>query len=202
MRLAYCTGLRISELAAARYGDIHLSHEGVQCWLKVPLGKGGKPRVVPLNPGLAGQLKAYAEERGLDWALLDPTTPIIGRLDRRANPTDKATVEKPLTPDGLYPAMKGLFEETADAREAHADGNKEQDSHDIQALRRLTPHSLRHTNASHAVNHFGVKLVNVKEDLGHASLGTTSQYVHADQDLRYSEMAGMYQAKRKTPDGG
>lgn len=46
----------------------------------------------------------------------------------------------------------------------------------------LSPHGLRHTAATLALAN-GAPLLRVKEDLGHGSLGTTQQYLHAAKGL-------------------
>ena len=42
----------------------------------------------------------------------------------------------------------------------------------------VSPHWLRHAHASHALDH-GATLAEVQATLGHASVGTTSTYLHA-----------------------
>lgn len=51
----------------------------------------------------------------------------------------------------------------------------------------ITPHWLRHANASHSIDN-GAPISVVRDTLGHASLATTSRYVHA----KPNESAGMY----------
>ena len=50
---------------------------------------------------------------------------------------------------------------------------------------RATPHTLRHTHASHLVN-AGVPTVHVKEVLGHRHLSSTQVYTHATKEDLYS----------------
>lgn len=80
MALLYGTGIRASECATLRSGQMDL----VALTITVR-GKGGHERVIPLNPNLAELLKTYARERGP--AL--PTAPFFrsrygGKLSRGA----------------------------------------------------------------------------------------------------------------------
>jgi integrase/recombinase XerD len=54
-------------------------------------------------------------------------------------------------------------------------------------LRRVSPHCFRHAHASHALDN-GAPVHIVQATLGHASLATTSRYVHA----KPMDSAGMY----------
>jgi len=194
LQLAYCTGLRLAELAAARFGDIaHKNRGGGQYWLRV-LGKGGKPREVPLPGALAEELRRYARERGVAWGVPDSPEPVIGKFRRTAGGGFGAPcVETPFSVSGLHSVLRGFFREAAAARQA-AGGGTEQDGRDALALARMTTHWLRHTHATHALGQ-GAALLLVKENLGHASLATTSVYLHGDKDHRHEAMDKLF---RKT----
>jgi integrase/recombinase XerD len=61
---AYAAGLRVSEVAALRVGDI----DSQRMTLRVAAGKGGKERLVMLSPKLLAVLRAYWKvERPSDW---------------------------------------------------------------------------------------------------------------------------------------
>ena len=47
----------------------------------------------------------------------------------------------------------------------------------MRAKKKITPHSLRHSYATHLIE-AGVDLVQVKEILGHHSILTTARYTH------------------------
>ena len=196
LQLAYCTGLRLAELANARFGDItYKSRNGGQYWLRV-LGKGSKQREVPLAPELADELKRYALERGASWGIPDSPEPIIGKFRKTEVlvATDFAMQELPFTTSGLHRVLKAFFNESAAAMAKTA---TEEDQRDVETLTRMTTHWLRHTHASHALGG-GAALISVKENLGHASLSTTSLYLHGDKDQRYAEMGKLYR-KRVEP---
>lgn len=50
-------------------------------------------------------------------------------------------------------------------------------------LRRASPHWMRHTHASHALAR-GAELIMVRDNLRHASISTTSTYLHSDEVQR------------------
>lgn len=50
-------------------------------------------------------------------------------------------------------------------------------------LRRASPHWMRHTHASHALAR-GAELIMVRDNLRHASISTTSTYLHSDEAQR------------------
>jgi len=197
LQLAYCTGLRLAELANARFGDItHKSRNGGQHWLRV-LGKGSKQREVPLPVELVEELKRYALERGAVWGVPDSPEPIIGKFRKTAvlEASDFDLVETPFTTSGLHRVLKDFFNEAAAAMGRTA---KEEGQRDVEALARMTTHWLRHTHASHALGR-GAALLSVKENLGHASLSTTSLYLHGDKDQRYAEMGKLFRKGSDRP---
>ncbi len=196
LQLAYCTGLRLAELANARFGDItHKSRNGGQYWLRV-LGKGSKQREVPLPAELAEELKRNALERGAVWGVPDSPEPIIGKFRKTAvlETADFDLVEMPFKTSGLHRVLKNFFNEAAAAMGRIA---TEEEKRDVEALTRMTTHWLRHTHASHALGR-GAALISVKENLGHASLSTTSLYLHGDKDQRYAEMGKLFRKKTGT----
>ena len=57
-----------------------------------------------------------------------------------------------------------------------------------EKLRQATPHWMRHTHATHAIAK-GVELSAVRDNLRHASISTTSIYLHADDVKRARQFA-------------
>jgi site-specific recombinase XerD len=58
-------------------------------------------------------------------------------------------------------------------------------------LRRASPHWLRHTHATHALN-AGVELVAVRDNLRHASIATTSTYLHGNDRRRAHQVGAAF----------
>lgn len=69
--LALRSGLRVSEIAALKIGDIHLS--GKESYISVRHGKGDKARTVYFNGNLVKPLKDYLEIKAKTWR--QPTGP-------------------------------------------------------------------------------------------------------------------------------
>jgi integrase len=201
LRFLVSTGLRISELAAARRDHLEWvppSQQGDGGWVLHVVGKRGKHREVPLPEDLVQDLAAYLAARGLpgDLEHVPPGTYLVGKVDDLYLKLPSAGqmevvdavggIETVTTlPDGtmaprgdgvrpqtIHHDLQRLFERVAQRLEA-------KDRLGAQRLRLASAHWLRHTSASTAVA-AGVPLDVVGALLGHASLSTTSQYVHAE----------------------
>lgn len=64
-----------------------------------------------------------------------------------------------------------------------------------EKLRRATPHWTRHTHATHLLEG-GAELTTVRHNLRHASLATTSMYLHADDARRAKQVTDRFAAPR------
>lgn len=172
---SYCTGLRAGELVHATLGSIEVDAHGDH-WLHV-VGKGSKAGKVVL-PGLArGALDRHLAQRGLPvtptkW---NPATPLLGSLEGEAG----------ITPKRLWAIVKRFFATTADVL---GDTNPAL----AEKLRRATPHWMRHTHATHALQR-GAELTTVRDNLRHASLSTTSTYLHSDDLRRAKQIGGAFE---------
>ena len=148
----YATGMRISELVGLSLGTVDLD----QCLVRV-FGKGAKERIVP-----------------------------IGQAARRA------------LSDWLSPAGRGALEPARWARRGDAEavflnqrggrlsrqgawGIVRRYGDRVGLGDRLSPHVLRHSCATHLLDH-GADLRVVQELLGHASLSTTQVYTKVSQE--------------------
>jgi len=58
-----------------------------------------------------------------------------------------------------------------------------------EKLRQASPHWMRHTHATHALAR-GAELTTVRDNLRHASISTTSIYLHGDDVKRARQIAG------------
>jgi len=163
----YATGLRASELVSATLGDIHRDEHGDH-WLHV-LGKGRKPGKVALPSLARTALHQYLNQRGLPvtperW---NPATPLVASLEE-----DGAHIES----TRLWRVLHQFFVLAADAIQGERPATAEK-------LKRASPHWMRHTHASHALAR-GAELIMVRDNLRHASISTTSTYLHSDEAQR------------------
>ncbi len=177
---AYSTGLRASELVGATLGSIRLDAHGDH-WLHL-VGKGGKAGKVALPPLARAALDRYLAQSGIPttpthW---NPKSPLIGRLGAEGG--------SPITGARLWMLMRRFFATAADAIEKASPAVAEK-------LRRASPHWMRHTHATHALAH-GADLTTVRDNLRHASISTTSVYLHGDDGKRARQMGSAFQAPR------
>jgi site-specific recombinase XerD len=181
----YATGLRAHEFVAATLGDIEVEARGTW-WLNVT-GKGTKPGRVALPPLARDALRAYLKARGLPVmrARWDPATPLVGILDgnhgKRARGARNALAEAGISAARLRQIVGEFFREAAEHVKARNPAL-------AAKLRHVSPHWLRHTHATHALN-AGVELVAVRDNLRHASIATTSTYLHGN-DRRRAHQVG------------
>jgi integrase/recombinase XerD len=146
LEVLYGTGLRISELVGLGLADIDL-----QSTLLRAFGKGAKERMVPIGRFARDALAAYLGPGGRDvlaperWARRGDAEAVF--LNRRGGR---------LSRQGAWQIVRG-----------HGDRAGLGD--------RLSPHVLRHSCATHMLDH-GADIRAVQELLGHASLSTTQVY--------------------------
>jgi integrase/recombinase XerD len=148
LELMYAAGLRVSELVGLPANALNL-RQGV---VRVS-GKGGKERLVPLGEEAMHWLRRY----------LDEARPRLDAADAARGATDPALFLGPkraaLTRQQVWRLVKQC---------ALAAGI---------APRRISPHGLRHSFATHLLNH-GADLRALQMLLGHGSLSTTQIYTH------------------------
>lgn len=167
------TGLRPSELCDVTLGDIQIDdlNDG---WLNL-VGKGAKKGRVAFPPLVRVALDRYLTHRGLPISpgLWPPATAIVGRLSE-----DEGSG---ITPARMLDILERFYETAAKVlEEANAPlANK---------LRAATTHWMRHTHATHALE-LGVPLLAVRDNLRHASVATTSTYLHSDAAKRAAELS-------------
>jgi integrase len=179
---AYATGLRSSEFVGATLGQIETDVHGDH-WLKL-VGKGSKAGKVALPPLAKVALDHYLMQRGVPTtpAMWKPSTPLIADLQNGGGSSR-------ITSSRLWDVTNRFFKTTADAIEAESPKTAEK-------LRRASPHWMRHTHATHALAR-GAELTTVRDNLRHASVSTTSVYLHTDQVKRARQMRDAF----GTPNG-
>jgi site-specific recombinase XerD len=181
--LLYLGGLRIAEVGANTMGQFFVRRDAdgaLRWWLTVH-GKGGKERLVPATREMMMELSRYRQQLGLS-ALPSPNeeTPLVLPIGATAA-NDRAQTCAPLTRAGLHAIVKDVFAKAA-ARLRARDGASAR----ADLLEKASAHWLRHSAGSHMADQ-KVDLRLVRDNLGHASLTTTSLYLHIDDDRRHRE---------------
>lgn len=174
--LLYLGGLRISEVGENTMGTFFCrrDRDGEERWWLEVLGKGAKTRLVPATSELMTELARYRRECGL------APFPSPGEETPLVLPIGKS--QRPMTRVALHNIVKAVFERASAElrlRGPEFAGRAEQ-------LSRASAHWLRHTAGSHMADG-AIDLRHVRDNLGHESLKTTSQYLHSDDDLRHKE---------------
>ena len=150
----YATGMRVSELSAARIGDLNLDSMEMRV-----LGKGSRERVVLLNQGASDCLRKYLDARSIHEKTGSMPEAVLPGADeplfvsRQATPLSTRSVHRIVL---KYARLAGL--------------NK-----------LITPHTLRHSFATHLLEG-GADLRVVQDLLGHSSISTTQIYTHVSLD--------------------
>lgn len=124
-------------------------------------GKGRKERICPLWTNTTRILRKYVEERGLD--LRQPATLFTNHLGTT------------LTRFGVRYILTKYIQKAAQ-------------THPSLKIKRLHPHSMRHSTAVHLLKS-GVDLATIANWLGHASINTTNKYATIDLDMKREAIA-------------
>lgn len=189
------TGLRLNEAATARIKNLERisfqvagGQQERDAWILNVVGKGNKPRQVPVPEDVAHRLIQQAKEAyGAFW-LGAPLLADQSHPHSRLNPerAEKQQGGRPVSADhpglgaaGIYHMFKRFFRRIA--------GHAAAEGIDRDSLYHASTHWLRHTFGRQFVGDGGPLDV-AKEILGHASLNTTSIYTTATRDRMLSSM--------------
>jgi integrase/recombinase XerD len=168
LEVLYGTGLRISELVGLSLGDVNLDDGVLRAF-----GKGAKERVVPIGRMAHDALDAWLSPGGR--ALLEPR--------RWARRSDAEAMF--LNARGGRLSRQGAW------------GIVRKYGAKAGVTGRLTPHVLRHSCATHLLDH-GADIRTVQELLGHASVSTTQVYTKVSTERLWS----VYRAAHPRAHGG
>ncbi|MGI9645596.1 MAG: site-specific tyrosine recombinase XerD [Ilumatobacteraceae bacterium] len=152
LELLYATGARISEVVGLSIGDLELGTRLVRLY-----GKGAKERIVPFGSSAAAALDEWFSPRGrprmapAQWARRSDAEAVF--LNTRGG---RLTRQAAWLVVKKYGRRAGLRDD-------------------------LSPHVLRHSCATHLLDH-GADLRVVQEMLGHASVSTTQIYTKVSQE--------------------
>jgi integrase/recombinase XerD len=154
LELLYGTGMRISELCGLSLGDLDLDSGLVRVF-----GKGAKERVVPVGRYAVAAAVAWLGPGGREALLASSAAARRGPRGPRRDDAEAVFVNQRggrLSRQGAWAIVRTY-------------GDR------IGLGDRLTPHVLRHSCATHLLDH-GADIRVVQELLGHASISTTQVY--------------------------
>ncbi|MBM3566493.1 MAG: site-specific tyrosine recombinase XerD [Alphaproteobacteria bacterium] len=162
IEVLYATGLRVSELVSLPLSALPRAGR-----MLIVRGKGGKERMVPLSDPAEEALAAYREVR--DQFIPGGAQPAKGAKGKRVQARDNPWLF-PSRGAGGHLTRARLLQLLKDL--AAAAGIER---------RRVSPHVLRHSFASHLLAH-GADLRSLQQMLGHADIATTQIYTHVLED--------------------
>ncbi|WP_202412785.1 tyrosine-type recombinase/integrase [Duganella lactea] len=166
------TGARLNEIVSANMGAFYNEGNG-RWWLDV-MGKGDKPRRLPVPPDMLAAFRQYRAAFGLlPHTVRTDDTPLV--LSSRG----AALVR--ITDEAASDALKAIFAAAA----ITADGLGDADM--AATLRQASAHWLRHSMLTNHANN-GVQLKTLQETAGHASIATTAAYLHKTDNERHDEI--------------
>lgn len=165
--LLYHTGIRNAEAVAGRMGDFVRQDDG---WQLQVVGKGNKSRRVTVDTVLARELLRFRLALGTQgWPHPKDETPLVPSV--RGKRAGVAAV----SPRMLHRIIEGIGDKAL--RDCT-------DPHVAEQLRHMSPHWMRHSNATHRLA-AGARLETTQEELGHADPKTTLVYAKiADKTRR------------------
>lgn len=165
------TGLRHQDMLALRLSEISFPKNQIVTRVKGHASKGRTEVVIPLTP----QYRTYLEE----WIKSMKVRPIGG---------DGYLIPKP-NGKGRYTSFTTVFTNACEKSAQHYD---KLGKHDVaERFRKLVPHDLRHTFATHYLYKSGgsAKSIHVLgQILGHSDAYITQRYAHDLQEVQQEEM--------------
>lgn len=187
--LLFLGGLRISEVVGNGMGDFFMRSNvksGEQRWWLQVLGKGHKERLVPASTEMMLELMTYRRSLELsDLPTHGEPSPLLFPVAWRRSTRPAPAWPEPLTRSAVHGIIKDTFAQASEHWLSEGRG-------DVQAekLKAASAHWLRHTAGSNLAN--DIDLRHVRDTLGHASLATTSIYVHGEDDARHAAITGAH----------
>ena len=158
----------------------------MQGWLLQVIGKGQKEREVPVPADVVGELAKYLESRGLDADPEDIGNQgafLLGKASDAAERAPGLRAGQAIDPrQGIaattfYDQIKRFFEDCAGVLRGQGDAKG------AGRFTKAGTHWIRHSHASHAIAG-GMPIEIAQQNLGHASLATTTVYVTTEKRRR------------------
>ena len=194
LHLLYATGLRLSEIVAAKFEDLQwveypsdaIDEEPLEGHVLRVVGKGQRIREVPMPQEVIDELLGYMGGRGLASSNMtaDGNAHLLGKAaDAGERPSGLVGRQLPvdarqgIAATTLYDQIKAFFKGCSMQLLQRGDAKG------AARFAKASTHWLRHTHASHAIAG-GMPIEVAQQNLGHASLATTTVYVRTEERRR------------------
>ena len=164
--LLFYSGMRISEASNHTMGNF-IQREN--CWFLSIIGKGSKPREIPVPDELLDALSAFRKANGLTspLPLFKEPVPLIPNVDHISSITSRRVDQ----------ILHWAFHLGADEIE-------QEFPRKASKLRNASAHWLRHSYVTYLLNS-GASIKVAQENAGHSDVGTTMLYTHVAQNDRH-----------------
>lgn len=169
LELLYGTGMRVSELCGLDLADVSLDDAIARVF-----GKGAKERIVPFGGAAAG-----AVDR---WLAPEGRPRLVPRQWARRGDAE-----------ALFLGARGRR-----LGRQHVWAILQVHGERVGVADRLSPHVLRHSCATHLLDH-GADLRTVQELLGHVSIATTQVYTRVSQEQLFRSYRSAHPRARRRP---
>lgn len=188
--------MHLGDLRPVEYFDGDAG-EHVRGWMLTVVGKGQKLREVPVPETLVREIEEYLVHRGLPGDVLNSAVQGAYVLSVATDTAERAAELKNhsggdalagISESTLYRQLKTCFESCALALKAQGD------ERGAARLAKASTHWLRHTHATHALAS-GIRVQEAQQNLGHASINTTTAYVSTEQAQRLRSMNSFWARK-------
>ena len=207
LNLLYATGLRLSEVVAAGVDDLQWveypadasDDEPVSGWMLRVIGKGQRLREVPVPQDVVSELGKYLQSRQLDpdpgnignqgAHLLGKASDAAERAPGLQQSAQRIDPREGIAASTFYDQIKAFFADCASVLRSQGDVKG------AARLAKASTHWMRHSHASHAIAR-GMPIEIAQQNLGHASLATTTVYVTTESRRRMKAVAGFWRASK------
>lgn len=179
MNLMYYSGVRRSSLIGLKMDCFKVQQSGShRKWVMEFMVKGNRPHSVFLTDQLLNELRFYRKSIGLSEYPTgkESSIPIVSAVSMKKDSIQNA--EKTLSDRGVNYVIESCL------------GSAAQDCQDYfisEELEKATPHTFRHTCATHWLT-LGVDVVATQKHLGHKNINTTLIYMRDTNEHRINEI--------------
>lgn len=168
LEFIYASGCRRGEVSRLDVEDVHI---GPNTYATIKHTKGRRDRMAILDsPGFVQAWEAYLPVRARALARWERPTEKAAFISQRGGTR--------IEPWGVWSAIKILCQRAG--------------------VRELYPHAIRHSAATHMMNH-GADLIDIRDQLGHRSLSTTEIYLHVALERRQAQYRKSHPAACPVP---